>query len=95
MSQEFPIAKGKNLTTIEWFNLMSCDLALEYDCKRISIHEYTARKLELLDRARQMEKERIIEFAEQYNMYLLKCKRGIRGSVVEMSAEQYYETFKI
>jgi hypothetical protein len=57
MAEEFPIAKGKNLTTIEWFNLMSCDLTLEYDCKRISIHEYTARKLELLDRARQMEKE--------------------------------------
>ena len=49
----------------------------------------------ILIRAKQTEKEEIIEFAEQYNTYLLKCKKGIRGSVVEMSAEQYYnETFK-
>lgn len=43
----------------------------------------------------EMEKQQMIEFAEEYNMYLLKCKKGNRGSVVEMSAEQYYkETFK-
>ena len=49
----------------------------------------------LFKNAKQIEKEQMIEFAEEYNMYLLKCKKGIRGSVVEMSAEQYYnETFK-
>ena len=89
MSQEFPIAKGKNLTTIEWFNLMSCDLTLEYDCKRISIHEYTARKLELLDRARQMEKEQI------ETSYMNGCNESSHCADWAKQAEEYYnQTFK-
>ena len=42
------------------------------------------------DKAKEMDKQQTIKFAEEYNWYLEKCKRGVRGSVVEMDAEQYY-----
>jgi hypothetical protein len=46
---------------------------------------------EVIQQAKEMENKRTIEFAEQYNSYLIRCSRGVRGSVVEMDAEQYYK----
>ena len=67
-------------TAVEWFDRWFRD-------NSEATHEEGNKALK---QAKQMEKEQMIEFAEQYNMYLLKCKKGVRGSVVEMDAEQYY-----
>lgn len=68
-------------TAVEWF----ASEVLDYT---------TLIPMRIIKKAKEMQKQQTIEFAEQYNDYLEKCKRGIRASVVEMDAEQYYnETF--
>ena len=82
------------MTAVEWFMSQIIDGEIDPATNAIFLKRLI-NKVEVLEKAKQMEKDKIIEFAEQYNFYLLKCKRGVRGSVVEMDAEQYYnETYK-
>ena len=78
---------AQEITAVEWF---------AREINKINVSTEARLFIEKLkNQAKEMENQQMIRFAEQYNMYLLKCKKGVRGSVVEMDAEQYYnEAFK-
>jgi len=78
-------------TAVEWFIDNAFEEGFLWVTDKPAMFELNL----IIEKAKEMEEKRTIEFAEQYNSYLIRCSRGIRGSVVEMDAEQYYkEVFK-
>jgi hypothetical protein len=72
-------------TAVEWFANELLYLENEYDMKLINKNEYQAKRKEIIDQAKEMEKEQIIKFANDY-----------LDDDADLTAEQYYnETFKL
>jgi hypothetical protein len=81
-------------TAVEWLANELLHLDHEFDMKLIDKNEYQTRRKQVTKQAKAMEKERIIEFTNDY--ILTQCSASFEGIVtVEMSTEKYYElTFK-
>jgi hypothetical protein len=78
-------------TAVEWYAEQEVKLTLDFLAKKISELEYGLLSLELLNQAKEMEKEQKIDFAR---LCLNKAK-DLDILTSFMNAEQYYNvTFK-
>ena len=66
----------------------------EIDMKLIDKNEYYSKRKKIIEQAKAMEKEIMIEFTNDY--VLTQCNASFEGNVcAELSVEEYYElTFK-
>jgi len=82
---------SKQISAVEWYENRIFILQIQLEKKEISLGEYSVTRVELFKQAKEMEKERMIEFARKC---LYKAKDlDILTSFINV--EQYYnETFK-
>jgi hypothetical protein len=80
------MSEERKMTAVEWYSKEHLILLVKLENKEISIGEYVVKHSELLEQAKQMEKEQIIE-AHLDGQSLVSCK--------DEYAEQYYnQTYK-
>lgn len=81
-------------TAVEWLCNEWLYIDQEFDMKLIDKKAYWERLKSVQEQAKAMEKERMIEFTNDY--VLTQCNASFEGNVsAELSAEEYYElTFK-
>ena len=73
-------------TAVEWFYIEMENLRVKAEITNMDGNDFIIAKVKLLQEAKAIEKEQIIDFADEYGTYLLK------GGT--MSAVSYNETFK-
>lgn len=80
-------------TAVEWLYNKMLYIDNEYDMKLITKSEYQFKRRDIIEQAKEMEKERKIEFAEKYaNSDAFYCSGEFD---IEKGAEEYYnETIK-
>jgi hypothetical protein len=69
----------------------------EYDMKLINKNEYQAKRKEIIDQAKEMEKERVIDFAKKFSDFngLTFNEKEVSKEYLEKLYDEYYnETFK-
>ena len=82
------MTNNKQQTAVEWFHQKTWALKIQLEKGEISIGEYANTYATLYEQAKEMEKERMIEFAQSYAV--IHCMGDITKD-----AEQYYkETYE-
>jgi hypothetical protein len=69
-------------TAVEWFANELLYLENEYDMKLINKNEYQAKRKELIEQAKEMEKDRVIDFAKKFSDF-----NGLTFNEKEVSKE--------
>jgi len=82
------MTNNKQQTAVEWFHQKTWALKIQLEKGEISIGEYANTYATLYEQAKEMEKQRMIEFAQSYAV--IHCMGDITKD-----AEQYYkETYE-
>ncbi len=80
-------------TAVEWYSQQHLKLLIKLENKELSIGEYAVQHQEILRKAKEMEKQQIIDAC--YFAYNEGCSYMSDGKTEYDSFEQYYnETFK-
>jgi len=83
------MTNNKQQTAVEWYIEKLLDFDYEYAKGLITLEVWSERKKSLIEQAKEMEKERMIEFAND-----LLAQNDINYIAVPNLAEQYYnETY--
>jgi len=84
-------------TAVEWLVDELLHLDNEFDMKLIDKNEYQARRKQVIEQAKEMEKERIIDFAKKFSDFngLTFNEKEVSKEYLEKLYDEYYkETFK-
>ena len=77
------------MTAVQWYAIENGKLEVERAKGYLTFSQMFNKMLEILNQAKEMEKEQKIEFAENWSKEILRSDRNI-------NIEQYYnETFKL
>jgi len=79
-----------NKLTVEWLAKSYVDLLTKLNNEEISLKEFEIQYIELLDKAKEMEKERAIKFACDVHMNVKKDKVK---SLMQLVDEKYNENY--
>jgi hypothetical protein len=81
------MTNNKQQTAVEWFHQKTWDLKIQLEKGEISIGEYANTYATLYEQAKEMEKQRMIEFAQSYAV--IHCM----GDITKNADEYYNETY--
>ena len=84
------MTNNKQQTAVEWFANESWQLKVQLENEEISVDEYAVAYVRLLYKAKEMEKEKMIEFSEQVfrNRY-----NEVYQSLTKVATDTYNETY--
>jgi hypothetical protein len=81
------MTNNKQQTAVEWFHQKTWALKIQLEKGEISIGEYANTYATLYEQAKEMEKQRMIEFAQSYAV--IHCM----GDITKNADEYYNETY--